>query len=55
MTGTRRSQWLVDLYDQPPADGRVICADNQIELVYLSTRGSWLNWVEAEFAALECR
>jgi transposase len=25
---------------------------NQIELVFLPTYGSWLNWIEAEFAAL---
>ena len=34
------------------ADVRTWCADNQIELVYLPTYGSWLNWIEAEFAAL---
>jgi transposase len=34
------------------ADVRAWCADNQIELVYLPTYGSWLNWIEAEFAAL---
>jgi hypothetical protein len=27
-------------------------ADNQAELVLLPTYGSWLNWIEAEFAAL---
>jgi transposase len=26
--------------------------DNQVELVFLPTYGSWLNWIEAEFAAL---
>ncbi|MBE1463740.1 transposase [Kibdelosporangium phytohabitans] len=26
--------------------------DNQVELVFLPTCGSWLNWIEAEFAAL---
>ncbi|WP_390829689.1 transposase [Lentzea alba] len=85
-------QRILDLYDHPPADGRVICvdefgplnllprkgkawrpqakpkrlratyhrnadvrtwcADNQIELIYLPTCGSWLNWIEAEFVAL---
>ncbi|SES36040.1 DDE superfamily endonuclease [Lentzea xinjiangensis] len=34
------------------ADVRAWCADNRIELVYLPTYGSWLNWIEAEFAAL---
>jgi transposase len=34
------------------ADVRAWCADNQVELVYLPTYGSWLNWIEAEFAAL---
>ena len=33
-------------------DVRTWCADNQIELIYLPTYGSWLNWIEAEFAAL---
>jgi hypothetical protein len=28
------------------------CAANQVELVFLPTYGSWLNWIEAEFAAL---
>jgi transposase len=28
------------------------CQHNQIELVFLPTCGSWLNWIEAEFAAL---
>ncbi|MEV6449637.1 transposase [Amycolatopsis sp. NPDC051716] len=28
------------------------CAGNQVELVFLPTYGSWLNWLEAEFAAL---
>jgi len=27
-------------------------ADNDVELVFLPTYGSWLNWIEAEFAAL---
>ncbi|MCO6007188.1 transposase [Actinoallomurus purpureus] len=27
-------------------------ADNDIELVFLPTYASWLNWIEAEFAAL---
>ena len=31
---------------------RAWCADNQVELVFLPTYGSWLNWIEAEFAAL---
>ena len=31
---------------------RAWCADNKVELVFLPTYGSWLNWIEAEFAAL---
>ena len=33
-------------------DVRAWCAANQVELVFLPTYGSWLNWIEAEFAAL---
>ena len=28
------------------------CQDNHVELVFLPTYGSWLNWIEAEFSAL---
>jgi transposase len=28
------------------------CRDNDIELVFTPTNASWLNWIEAEFAAL---
>jgi hypothetical protein len=31
---------------------RTWCADNQTELIFLPTCGSWPNWIEAEFAAL---
>ena len=31
---------------------RAWCATHQVELVFLPTYGSWLNWIEAEFAAL---
>ncbi|MFE2569053.1 IS630 family transposase [Streptomyces mirabilis] len=31
---------------------RVWAADNDIERFFLPTYGSWLNWIEAEFAAL---
>jgi transposase len=31
---------------------RTWCAENQVELVFTPTYGSWLNWIEAEFAAL---
>ncbi|MEU8241434.1 transposase [Actinoplanes missouriensis] len=31
---------------------RVWCAANAVELVFLPTCSSWLNWIEAEFAAL---
>ncbi|WP_344174405.1 transposase [Pilimelia columellifera] len=34
------------------AEVRSWCADNNIELVFLPTNASWLNWIEAEFAAL---
>jgi transposase len=28
------------------------CADHDVELVFIPTNASWLNWIEAEFAAL---
>jgi transposase len=31
---------------------RAWCIDHDVELVFLPTYGSWLNWIEAEFAAL---
>ena len=31
---------------------RAWAASNDIELVFLPTYGSWLNWIESEFAAL---
>ena len=31
---------------------RAWCAAHQVELVFTPTYGSWLNWIEAEFAAL---
>ena len=31
---------------------RAWCAANDVELVFLPTYGSWLNWIESEFAAL---
>jgi transposase len=34
------------------AEVRAWAADNQVELVFLPTYGSWLNWIESEFAAL---
>jgi transposase len=34
------------------AQVKIWCADNQVELVFLPTYGSWLNWIESEFAAL---
>ncbi len=34
------------------ADVRAWAVDNDIELVFLPTYGSWLNWIEAEFAAV---
>jgi transposase len=34
------------------ANVRAWCAVNAVELVFVPTYGSWLNWIEAEFAAL---
>ncbi|WP_367667069.1 transposase [Streptomyces sp. DG2A-72] len=34
------------------ADARTWTADNDVELVFLPTYASWLNWIESEFAAL---
>lgn len=34
------------------AQVRVWCEVNGVELVFLPTYGSWLNWIEAEFATL---
>lgn len=34
------------------AEVRTWAADNEVELVLLPTYGSWLNWIESEFAAL---
>jgi hypothetical protein len=34
------------------AQVRTWCADHEVELVFLPTYGSWLNWIEAEFAGL---
>ncbi len=31
---------------------RAWCATNHVELVFLPTYASWLNWIEAEFAAV---
>ncbi|MDH6142395.1 transposase [Kitasatospora sp. GP30] len=31
---------------------RAWTAANEVELVFLPTYGSWLNWIESEFAAL---
>ena len=38
----------------PPRHPRVRdwCTTNEVELVFTPTYGSWLNWIEAEFAAL---
>jgi hypothetical protein len=36
----------------PYPDVRTWAADHNTELVYLPTSASWLNWIEAEFAAL---
>ncbi|EHN72034.1 transposase [Streptomyces coelicoflavus ZG0656] len=34
------------------AEVRAWAADHDVELVFLPTYGSWLNWIESEFAAL---
>ncbi|AZQ40957.1 IS630 family transposase [Streptomyces cyaneochromogenes] len=34
------------------AEVRTWAADHDVELVFLPTYGSWLNWIESEFAAL---
>ncbi|MGW0210995.1 transposase [Streptomyces sp. NPDC003233] len=34
------------------AEVRAWAVDNDVELVFLPTYGSWLNWIESEFAAL---
>ncbi|WP_285792334.1 transposase, partial [Micromonospora sp. NBRC 101691] len=31
---------------------RAWCATNRVDLVFLPTYASWLNWIEAEFAAV---
>ncbi|MEU5947696.1 hypothetical protein ABZ793_19325 [Micromonospora sp. NPDC047465] len=31
---------------------RAWCSANQVELVFLPTYALWLNWIEAEFAAV---
>ncbi|WP_091348755.1 transposase [Micromonospora rhizosphaerae] len=33
-------------------EARAWCAANHVELVFLPTYASWLNWIEAEFAAV---
>ncbi|GAA0917824.1 IS630 family transposase [Nonomuraea longicatena] len=57
---TLRSRWpgqrlyvIMDNYS-PHKHPRVRAwaADNDVELVFLPTYGSWLNWIESEFAAL---
>ncbi|MCX4852150.1 hypothetical protein [Streptomyces sp. NBC_00893] len=34
------------------AEVRTWAVDNDVELAFLPTYGSWLNWIESEFAAL---
>ncbi|MGW0251163.1 IS630 family transposase [Nocardia goodfellowii] len=57
---TLRSRWpgeklyvIVDNFS-PHKKAEVLawCADNDVELVFLPTYSSWLNWIESEFAAL---
>lgn len=50
---TGRLYLIVDNFS-PHLRGEVVdwCAANDMELVFLPTNASWLNWIEAEFAAL---
>jgi transposase len=44
---------IVDNFSPPKrAEVRDWCASNDVELVFLPTYSSWLNWIECEFAAL---
>ncbi|GAA3367200.1 hypothetical protein GCM10017744_078420 [Streptomyces antimycoticus] len=36
------------------AEVRTWAADSDIKLVFVPAYGSWLNWIESEFAALRC-
>ncbi|WP_406729089.1 IS630 family transposase [Streptomyces sp. GD-15H] len=55
-----RSRWpgeklyvvLDDFSPHKHAEVRSRAADNDVELAFLPTYGSWLNWAESEFAAL---
>ncbi|MEV6868175.1 IS630 family transposase [Streptosporangium subroseum] len=57
---TLRERWpgeklyvIMDNYSpHKHAQVRAWAADNDVELVFLPTYGSWLNWIESEFAAL---
>lgn len=56
---TLRSRWderlyvIVDNFSPHRAPAvREWAADNDVELVFLPTYSSWLNWIESEFAAL---
>jgi transposase len=57
---TLRARWpadklyvIVDNYSpHKNAQVRSWATDNAVELVFLPTYGSWLNWIESEFAAL---
>jgi transposase len=50
---TGRLYLIMDNYGpHKRAEVRDWCADNDVELVFLPTNASWLNWIEAEFAAL---
>lgn len=57
---TLRTRWpserlylIMDNYSpHKRAEIRAWAAANDVELVYLPTYGSWLNWIESEFAAL---
>ncbi|MEU8142491.1 transposase [Nonomuraea sp. NPDC048901] len=57
---TLRARWpgeklyvIMDNYSpHKHSEVRSWAADNNVELVFLPTYGSWLNWIESEFAAL---
>ncbi|MFI6272823.1 transposase [Micromonospora zamorensis] len=56
---TLRARWpdqrlyliLDNFFPHKHPEVRTWCAANQVELVFLPTYASWLNWIEAEFAA----
>ncbi|MEU0662482.1 transposase [Streptomyces lavendulocolor] len=43
---------LDNFFPHKHAEARAWTAGSDVQLVFLPTYGSWLNWIEAEFAAL---